>query len=84
VRCFNSVSLTCYRSSVKSRLTPHIIKFAEWPTWVRALVVTPHVLLGMLATLLWWPKTPKERSRFWLVAVYLLTFFLVMRYIFGA
>jgi hypothetical protein len=59
-------------------------RFADWPGWVQALVVLPHAILGFAATWLWWPKTKKGWLRFGLVAAYLLLFFLVMRYVFGA
>jgi hypothetical protein len=38
----------------------------------------------MAATLLWWPKAKRERFRFFIVALYLVLFYFVMRYVFKA
>jgi hypothetical protein len=59
-------------------------KFSNWPGWLQALVMIPHVILGFVATWLWWPNSTQGRMKFGLVAGYLFLFFLVMRYVFGA
>jgi hypothetical protein len=58
--------------------------YSQWPGWVQAVVVIPHVLLAMVATLLWWPKTKRNWRRFGFVALYLLVFYVVMHYVFKA
>lgn len=58
--------------------------YSQWPRWVQAVVVIPHVLLAMAATLLWWPKTEKNSRRFRIVALYLLGFYIVMHFLFKA
>lgn len=61
-----------------------VVKFADWPDWVRALVLIPHGILGFLAAVLWWPKSLKDWRNLGIVAAYLLIFVLVMHYVFGA
>jgi len=39
-------------------------QFSEWPSWLQALVVAPHALLGFVAVWLWWPKSEESRRRF--------------------
>jgi hypothetical protein len=51
-------------------------KFSDWPTWLQALVLAPHVVLGFTAVWLWWPKSGKEWRKFGFVAAYLLNFLL--------
>ena len=63
---------------------PPMPKFSDWPVWLQMLVVVPHAIIGMIATLLWWPKSTKEWRRFGIVAAYLLMFYLIMRYVFKA
>lgn len=58
--------------------------YSQWPRWVQAAVIIPHVILATAATLLWWPKTKRDRLRFSIVALYLLLFYFVMRYVFRA
>jgi len=43
----------------------------------------PHGILASVAMWLWWPKSSKEWNKFGVVALYLVIFFLVMRYVFG-
>lgn len=62
----------------------HMIRFADWPQWLQAIVIVPHVILGFVATWFWWPKSNAGWLKFGLVAGYLLVFFLVMHYVFGA
>jgi hypothetical protein len=52
--------------------------------WLQYLLITPHALLGFVSFWLWWPKTPEARRDFGYVAVYLLVFYLVMRFAFHA
>jgi phosphoglycerol transferase MdoB-like AlkP superfamily enzyme len=61
-----------------------ITPFSEWPKWLQVLVIVPHGLLGFIATWFWWPKSKKGWNRFGIVAVYLLMFYLVMRFVFHA
>ena len=56
--------------------------FSEWPHWLQFIVVFPNVLLGFVATWLWWPKTGKSWRKFGFVALYLLCFYLVMHFVF--
>jgi hypothetical protein len=58
--------------------------YSQWPRWVQAAVIIPHVILAMVATLLWWPKSKAARLRFSIVALYLLLFYFVMRYVLKA
>jgi hypothetical protein len=58
--------------------------YSEWPRWLQAAVTIPHVLLAMYATIAWWPKSKVDRTRFGIVALYLVLFCLVMRYVFKA
>jgi len=59
-----------------------MLYYSQWPRWLQAVVVIPHVLLAMFATIVWWPKSKEDWRRFSVVAVYLLLFYLVMRFIF--
>jgi hypothetical protein len=58
--------------------------YSQWPRWVQAAVIISHVLLGMAATLLWWPRTEADWRRLRIVAIYLLVFYIVMRFLFKA
>jgi hypothetical protein len=60
------------------------MSYSEWPRWVQAAVIIPHVILAMVATLLWWPKSKKDVRRFSITAAYLFVFYFVMRYVFKA
>jgi hypothetical protein len=59
-------------------------KFSDWPGWLQTLVLVPHCILGFVAFWLWWPKSKESWRKFGFVAAYLLVFYLVMRYVFGA
>jgi hypothetical protein len=59
-------------------------EFSEWPMWVKVAIVGPHALLGFVACWLWWPKSDQARRKFGFVALYLLLFYLVMHFVFGA
>ena len=61
-----------------------MMRFADWPTWLQALIVVPHALLGFVAFWLWWPKSDKEWRKFGLVAAYLVVFYLFMHFVFHA
>jgi hypothetical protein len=58
--------------------------YSQWPRWLHAAVMFPHVILAMAGTLLWWPKTKRDSLRFSIVALYLLLFYFVMHYVFKA
>jgi hypothetical protein len=59
-----------------------MMRFSDWPTWLQALVLVPHGILGSLAFWLWWPKSDKEWRKFGFVSAYLIVFYLVMRFVF--
>jgi hypothetical protein len=59
-----------------------ITPYAQWPYWLRFVVVAPNALLAGITCWIWWPKTDRGWRRFGLVAAYLLVFFLVMHFIF--
>jgi hypothetical protein len=59
-------------------------KFADWPSWLQTAVIAPHAVLGFIMTLVWWPKSLRNRRRFGILATYLLLFYLVMRFVFKA
>jgi hypothetical protein len=61
-----------------------MVKYADWPHWVQAFVIVPHALLGFVMTWLWWPKTGKGWLRFGILGAYLLVFYLIMHFVFGA
>ena len=67
-------------ATIESRMTD----FSQWPHWLQVLIIAPHTILGFVATLLWWPKSKESRRRLGFVAMYLLVFFLVMRFVFHA
>lgn len=82
---FWSVISALNQSSARENLEANRpMPYSQWPQWVQAVVVIPHVLLAMAATLLWWPKTKRNFRRFTIVALYLLVFFVVMHYVFKA
>lgn len=58
-------------------------QFDTWPHWLQTTVMVPHVLLGFVATWLWWPKTDRGWFKFGVVAAYLVVFFLIMHFVFG-
>ena len=57
-------------------------RYSDWPLWLQVLVVAPHGLLLSAMLWLWWPKSDKDRKRFWLVFLYLLCFFAAMHFVF--
>ena len=59
-----------------------ITPYSEWPTWLQALVLTPHALLLGFATWIWWPKSNREWRKFALVMAYLIVFYLIMHFVF--
>jgi hypothetical protein len=61
-----------------------ITKFDDWPHWLQVVVIVPHGLLGMFATLVWWPKSDRGWRRLGFVAAYLLIFYCVMHFVFQA
>jgi hypothetical protein len=56
-------------------------KFSDWPQWLQVLVVAPTAVL-LTVMLCWWPKDAKGWKRFWIMAAYLLLFYLVMHFVF--
>jgi hypothetical protein len=61
------------------------MQYSEWPRWLQAVVVLPHVFLTMFAIAVWWPKkTEADKRRFNVVGIYLLVFYLVLRFVFKA
>lgn len=58
--------------------------YSQWPRWLQAVVVAPHVLFAMFATLVWWPNSKEDRRRFTIAAAYLLLFYFVMHFMFKA
>jgi hypothetical protein len=58
-------------------------KYADWPEWLRVLVMTPHAILLFVATWLWWPRSKEGNRAFLYVLLYLAAFYLVMRYVFN-
>jgi hypothetical protein len=63
-------------------MTKHFPSFDTWPYWVQLLVFGPHALLAAYAMWFWWPKSNREWRRFGFVALYLIAFYLVMRFVF--
>jgi len=59
-----------------------MMKYADWPTWLQALVIAPHALLLGFTTWAWWPKSDRGWRKFGIVTLYLVTFYLVMVYVF--
>jgi hypothetical protein len=53
------------------------VKFADWPTWLQALVVTPHASWVSLPKWLR-PKADQARRSFVVVAAHLLVFYLIL------
>ena len=57
-----------------------VMNFSDWPEWLKVLVLVPHGILASVACWLWWPKSEKGWRKFGFV--YLIIFFLVMRFVF--
>jgi len=59
-----------------------VTNFANWPQWLKVLVLVPHGILASVACWLWWPKSEKGWHKFGFVVAYLIVFYLVMRFAF--
>jgi hypothetical protein len=58
-----------------------IAPFAEWPSWLKAIVIGPNIVLIWIG-MYWWPKTKLGWRKLGFLVAYLLVFLLVMNYIF--
>jgi hypothetical protein len=58
-----------------------IVPFADWPQWLKALVMVPHCVLIGLA-MYWWPKTRTGWRKLGFVVAYLMVFLVVMIFVF--
>jgi len=59
------------------------MKYADWPTWLKVVVVGPHGALFWFIAVPWFPKTKKQWIWTGIALGYLVIFFLVMHLAFG-
>jgi hypothetical protein len=56
--------------------------YADWPDWLRVLVLGPHALL-LLVALLRWSTTNEGKRNLLFLGLYLAAFLAVMHFVFG-
>ena len=57
-------------------------RYADWPSWLKLLIVWPHALLLFVLAYLLYPRSDEGRRAFLFLALYLIAFYHFMRYTF--
>ena len=53
----------------------NVTNFANWPEWLKVLVLVPHGILAYVTCWVWWPKSEKGWRKLGFVAAYLVVFY---------
>jgi hypothetical protein len=57
-------------------------RYADWPLWLKVLIVGPHALLLFVLAYLLYPRSDEGRGAFLFLTLDLIAFYLVMHFAF--